>query len=214
MDNTLTGPDVFMLFIAVVGGAAAISVVVSRNVVHAALYLVVTLLSVAGAFLMLGAEFLAWTQVLVYVGAVIVLILFGLMLTRAPIGPMAQHNENGLLAVLVSVALFAFLCVVIFGAFGDKRIDVAYVGAAELGQVLYVHWAFPFMSLGFMLTVALIGAIILARKEEGEGPVTTTQDELPARDSRDVTSEPGAIGAGASGAQAAGGGSTQRGAQQ
>ena len=216
MNNTLTGPDVFMLLIAVIGGAAALSVVISRNVVHAALYLVVALLSVAGTFLMLGAEFLAWTQVLVYVGAVIILILFGLMLTRAPIGPMAQHNENGLLAVVVSIALFAFLCFVIFGAFGDRRIDLAYVGAAEFGRVLYVHWAFPFMALGFMLTVALIGAIILARKEEGEGPLTTTPEELPARDSRDVTSEPGAIGAGSAsqGAQAAGGGSTQQGAQQ
>ena len=213
MTDALTMPDVFMLLIAVIGGAAALSVVISRNVVHAALYLVITLLSVAGAFLMLGAEFLAWTQVLVYVGAVIVLILFGLMLTRAPIGPMAQHNENGVLAVVVSLALFGFLCVVIFGAFGDKRIDLAYVGAAELGQVLYVHWAFPFMALGFMLTVALIGAIILARKEDGEGPVTQTQEEVPARDSRDVTSEPGALGT-ASGAQAAGGGSTQKGAQQ
>ena len=213
MNNVLTGPDIFMLLVAVVGGAAALCVVVSRNVVHAALYLVVTLLSVAGAFLMLGAEFLAWTQVLVYVGAVIVLILFGLMLTRAPIGPMAQHNENGALAVVVSLALFGFLCFVIFQAFGDTRIELAYVGAGELGRVLYVHWAFPFMALGFMLTVALIGAIILARKEEGEGPVTQTQDELPARDSRDVTSEPGTLGT-AQGAQAAAGGSTQEGAQQ
>ncbi len=207
MPNGLTMPDVFMLLIAVVGGAAALSVVISRNVVHAALYLVVALLSVAATFLMLGAEFLAWTQVLVYVGAVIVLILFGLMLTRAPIGPMAQHNENGVLALVVSLALFGFLCVVIFGAFGDQRIDLAYVGAAELGQVLYVHWAFPFMALGFMLTVALIGAIVLARQEEGEGPVTTTQDEVAARDSRDVTAEPGAVAAGS-------GGSAQEGAQQ
>ena len=197
MNNVLTGPDIFMLLVAIIGSVGALMVVISRNVVHAALFLVVTLLSVAGAFLMMGAEFLAWTQVLVYVGAVIVLILFGLMLTRAPIGPMAQHNENGLLAFIVSVALFAFLCVVIFRAFGDVRIELSYVGALDLGEVLYVHWAFPFMSLGFMLTVALIGAIILARKEEGEGPITETDDELPSRDSRDVTTTPGSISAGA-----------------
>ena len=221
MDNVLTGPDIFMLLVAVIGGAAALSVVISRNVVHAALYLVVTLLSVAGAFLMLGAEFLAWTQVLVYVGAVIVLILFGLMLTRAPIGPMAQHNENGGLALGVSLALFAFLCYVIFAAFGDVRINLTYVGAANIGQVLYVHWAFPFMALGFMLTVALIGAIILARKEEGDGPMESVQisDEDRAeleRTSNDVTAEPGALGTGGAqtGAQAAGGGSAQTGAQQ
>jgi NADH-quinone oxidoreductase subunit J len=193
VNDVLTWPDIFMLLVAVVGGAAALSVVISRNVVHAALYLVVTLLSVAGTFLMLGAEFLAWTQVLVYVGAVIVLILFGLMLTRAPIGPMAQHNENGRLAFAVSVALFGFLAVVIFRAFGDVRIDLSYVSAAAIGEVLYVHWAFPFMALGFMLTVALIGAIILARREEGEGPVTETDEEIPARGSRDVTASPGHV---------------------
>ncbi|MPZ24534.1 MAG: NADH-quinone oxidoreductase subunit J, partial [Dehalococcoidia bacterium] len=209
MNDVLTAADIFMLLVAVTGGAAAISVVISRNVVHAALFLVVTLLSVAGTFLMLGAEFLAWTQVLVYVGAVIVLILFGLMLTRAPIGPMAQHNENGHLAFGVSTLLFLFLCLVIFRAFGDVRLDLQYTGAAALGEVIYVEWAFPFMALGFMLTVALIGAIILARREEGEGPVTDLADEIPARDSRDVTASPGAISAGARapGARAAGGGS-------
>ncbi len=195
MAEVLTLPDIFMLLIAVIGGAAALSVVTSRNVVHAALFLVVALLSVAATFLMLGAEFLAWTQVLVYVGAVIVLILFGLMLTRAPIGPMAQHNENGGLALGVSLLLFGFLCTVIFMAFGDVKINLSYVGAAAIGRVLYVHWAFPFMALGFMLTVALIGAIILARKEEGDGPTTQPADEVPARDNRDVTASPGAVSA-------------------
>ena len=192
MNDVLTWPDIFMLFVAVIGGASALSVVISRNVVHAALYLVVTLLSVAGSFLMLGAEFLAWTQVLVYVGAVIVLILFGLMLTRAPIGPMAQSNENGRLAFGISTALFAFLCVVIFRAFGDVRIEPSYVSAGALGEVLYTQWAFPFMALGFMLTVALIGAIILARREEGEGPISEEEFEQPAISSGgDVTAEPG-----------------------
>lgn len=166
----MTGQDVAMLFVAVMGGAAALLVVTSRNVVHAALYLVVTLLSVAGTFLVVGAEFLAWTQVLVYVGAVIILILFGLMLTRAPIGPMAQHNENGRLAAGVSLALFLFLAVLIWRAFGNETFPTTQVTAADLGEHLYIHWAFPFMVLGFFLTVALIGAIILARREEGEGP--------------------------------------------
>ena len=201
MNDVLTGPDVFMLLVAVIGGAAALSVVISRNVVHAALYLVVTLLAVGGTFLMLGAEFLAWTQVLVYVGAVVVLILFGLMLTRAPIGPMAQHNENGRLAMIVSLLLFGFLCVMIFGAFGDTRIELSYVGAADLGRVLYVQWAFPFMVLGFLLTIALIGAIILARQEEGEGPLPPEQDEIPAAGITDVTASPGAVAPDPEGAQ-------------
>ncbi len=186
-----TYQEVIFWVLAVIMTVAAIRVVTTRNVVHAALFLVVTLLSVAGTFLMLGAEFLAWTQVLVYVGAVIVLILFGLMLTRAPIGPMAQHNENGSLALVVSLGLFGFLCVVIFQAFGDVRLELTYTGAAAIGQVLYVEWAFPFMALGFMLTVALIGAIILARREEGEGPAPTRAEEEMRAFSADVTASPG-----------------------
>lgn len=166
----MTLPDLLMLVVLVVGGASAILVVTARNVVHAALYLVVALLSVAAAFLVLGAEFLAWTQVLVYVGAVVVLILFGLMLTRAPIGPMEGEGDNRRLALATSVALFGFLVTMIYRGFGAIRLPLTVTRTADLGEVLYVHWAFPFMTLGFFLTVSLVGAIILARKEEGEGP--------------------------------------------
>lgn len=193
----MTGPEVFMLGAVVVGGAASLLVVTARNVVHAALFLVIALVSVAASFLWLGAEFLAWAQVLVYVGAVIVLILFGLMLTRAPIGPMTQHNENRKLAVTVSVGLFALLMVANFASFGDVRIDLTQTSAAPLGEVLYVAWAFPFVVLGFLLTVALIGALVLARREEGEGPLPDEgpEEELPeaAREPApsDATTTPG-----------------------
>ena len=175
----MTVQDVVMLAVAVVGGAAALLVVTARNVVHAALYLVVALLAVAGTFLVVGAEFLAWTQVLVYVGAVVVLILFGLMLTRAPIGPMAQHNDNARLALITSLALFGFLTTMILRAFGDTPLPLTVTTAGDLGDVLYVHWAFPFMVLGFFLTVALIGAIVLARREEGEGPDPQLEPGVP-----------------------------------
>jgi NADH-quinone oxidoreductase subunit J len=193
----MTIQDVVMLVIAVLGGAAALLVVTSRNVVHAALYLVVALLSVAGTFLVVGAEFLAWTQVLVYVGAVVVLILFGLMLTRAPIGPMAQHNDNGRLAFGVSVAVFAFLVTLIWMAFGGETFAPVWVSAGDLGEVLYVHWAFPFMALGFFLTVSLVGAIILARREEGEGPDPASDPSIAEQTGRpepaytDASSTPG-----------------------
>lgn len=173
----MTAPDIVMLVTGVIGGTAALLVVTSRNVVHAALYLVVALLSVAAAFLALGAEFLAWAQVLVYVGAVVVLILFGLMLTRAPIGPMAQHNENRKLALGISSALFGLLVVLIFLSFGDRQIDLQHTTAALIGEQLYIPWAFPFMVLGFFLTVSLIGAIIIARREEGEGPPPFADDD-------------------------------------
>ena len=201
-----------MLVIFVIGGAAALLVVTSRNVVHAAVYLVVALLSVAATFLVLGSEFLAWAQVLVYVGAVIILILFGLMLTRAPIGPMAQENELGnALPLAVSGGLFAILVTLIWTSFGTETINLANpTRAVDLGEFLYVEWAFPFMVLGYFLTVALIGAVVVARREEGEGPLPEDRldDELPPHYS-DVTGAPGALPVGS-----APGGSAPEGTQE
>ena len=82
--ETVNGQEVAFLILAVIGGLAGLLVVTSRNVVHAALYLVVALASVAGVYLLLAAPFVAFVQVIIYVGAIVVLILFGIMLTRAP----------------------------------------------------------------------------------------------------------------------------------
>lgn len=182
-----------MLGVAVVGGASALLVVMSHNVVHSALYLVIALLSVAGTFLLLGAEFLAWAQVLVYVGAVVILILFGLMLTRAPIGPMPEERTVGPLFPLVpAVGLFGVLAVLSYQEFGSTRIDLTVVRTSALGEQIYVVWAFPFMVLGFFLTVALIGAVVIARREEGEGPLPDAADEvLPEPSFTDATPNPG-----------------------
>ena len=186
--------DVAMLGVAVVGGGAALLVVMSHNVVHSALYLVIALLSVAGTFLLLGAEFLAWAQVLVYVGAVVVLILFGLMLTRAPIGPMPQESDVGPWFPLVPAGgLFAVLSYLTFTQFGDERIELAVVRTSALGEQIYVAWAFPFMVLGFFLTVALIGAVVIARREEGEGPIPAEEHEALEPTSTDATSWPGRV---------------------
>ena len=175
----MSGQDIVMLGIAIIGGAAGVLVVTARNVVHSALYLVLALLSVAGTFLVLGAEFLAWAQVLVYIGAVVVLILFGLMLTRAPIGSTAQGNELGrLLPVTVSGGMFVFLLVTLWLSYGETTIVLTPTLTSELGAVLYTQWAFPFMTIGFFLTVALIGAVTIARREEGEGPLPEELEPL------------------------------------
>src|SRR5688500_18911516 len=98
--------EYIFLVIAAVTTFAAIRLVTVKNLVHGALYLVVTLLGVAIVFLLLTAEFVAWVQVLIYVGAVIVLLLFGLMLTRTPIGRTALDRQQRALAVPVALALF------------------------------------------------------------------------------------------------------------
>jgi NADH-quinone oxidoreductase subunit J len=188
--------DIFMLLVLIVGGAAALFVVTNKNVIHAALSLVVVMLGVAACFLLLGAEFLAWTQVLVYPGAVIVLILFGLMLTRAPIGPTEVDSDNTRLAAGVSLALFGFLMTLIVMSFSNVQLALTVTTTISLAEFLYVEWAFPLLAMGFLLTVALVGAVIIARQEEGDGPLPDDGDftdptEVPPARAGDSYAEPG-----------------------
>lgn len=155
------------LVIALLMVFAAVRVVSSPNVVHAALMLVVALAGSAALFLMLGAEFVAWTVVLVYIGAVIVLFLFGLMITRAPTGRDSvrlDHERRGP-ALLVSVATFVTITWTTTSAFKDAVIPDGVVGAGEIGDVLFSRYVLPFEAVSFVLLAALIGGIVLARKD-------------------------------------------------
>ena len=99
---------------------AALCVVSTKNVVHAALWLVMVLSGVAAQYILASAEFVAASQILVYIGAVMVLFLFGIMLTRAQIGKEAGLNNKGwALGIPVGLALFGLLAWVILDAFGD-----------------------------------------------------------------------------------------------
>ncbi|MDQ5816012.1 MAG: NADH-quinone oxidoreductase subunit J, partial [Actinomycetota bacterium] len=103
----------------------AVRVVTAQNVVHAALYLVGTLLGAASIYIMLLAEFVAWAQVLIYVGAIVVLMLFGLMLTRAPIGKTNFDNDQRLIAALCAAAVFGVTSYIMWDAFKDEKINFA-----------------------------------------------------------------------------------------
>ena len=102
---------------------AAFRLVTTKNVVRAALFLAIVLAGAAGQFLLLAAEFVAWVQVLVYIGAVVVLLLFGVMLTRAPIGhPAELDNDQRWLAALVALLLLGALIAVLSDALGKQKI--------------------------------------------------------------------------------------------
>ena len=106
---------------------SAIRVVTTKNVVHAALYLVVTLGGSAAIFLLLGAEFVAWTVVLFYIGAIVVLFLFGIMITRAPLGyetRLSHPRRVRVGAALASGALFVLIGGSMLDAFGDDPLPV------------------------------------------------------------------------------------------
>ncbi len=143
-------------------------VVTAKNVVHAALFLVGALAGTAALFLLLSAEFVAWVLVLVYIGAVIVLFLFGIMITRAPTGPSAEIDHRR----KAPAALAAFLTFVVtagssVSAFGAQALtDVGGGTSTELlGEELLSRFVIPFEVVSFVLLGALIGGITLARKD-------------------------------------------------
>lgn len=159
-------PGVFVGIFGVLCAVAAVAVVVSRNVVRAALYLVVVLGAIGVLFLILGAEFVGWTQILIYVGAVIVLLLFGLMLTAAPIGRTALDNQQRGIALLSAAAVFAVFTGLIWNAFGDERITLeGPTRTQEVAQSLFERFILPFELVSVLLLAALIGAIVLAKKD-------------------------------------------------
>ncbi len=165
----MTGLDLIFLVVALITAAGAIMTVTSHNLVHAALFLAVTLAGIAGVFLVMRADFLAMVQLVVYVGAVAVLFLFGLMLTRAPIGREALDSQHRGLALGVSGTLFVLLSVLIIDAFGDVRVaTVTGPRIGDLGFALFRDWVLPFEVLSMLLLAALIGAILLSRREDGE----------------------------------------------
>lgn len=150
---------------------AAIRVVTSRNVIHAALYLVVTLLGAATIYVLLYAEFVAWVQVLVYVGAIVVLMLFGLMLTRADIGKSNFDNDQRLLAAVCSAAMFGVTSWVLIDAFEGQEIDLSRTtgtSTASLGDAIFSAYVLPFEVVSVLLLAALVGAVVIARRDTEE----------------------------------------------
>ena len=148
--------------VAVVGGLLAVT---TRHVVHAALWLVVALVGVAGSLLVLGAELVALVLVLVYVGAVVVLVLFALMLTRAPIGPDLEHRAGGW-RTLAAAGLGAALAVLlgsVLAPLGGAAVERADVTSTQVAAQLFGTWVWPFELLSLLLLVALVAALAVSR---------------------------------------------------
>jgi len=164
----VTGQEAAFLVLAVVGGLAGLLVVTSRNIVHAALYLVVALSSVAGTYLLLAAPFIAFVQVIIYVGAIVVLILFGIMLTRAPVGRRVLDNtlRARVGAFAIGLGVFTMLTWFMADAWRGERIAGQEVTAtAALGTSIFRNYVLPFEAVSILLLAALIGAIVLARRD-------------------------------------------------
>ncbi len=147
---------------------AAIRVVTTKNVVHAALHLVVVLAGVAAIYILLAAEFTAVVQVLVYIGAIVVLFLFGIMLTRAPIGITSDlDNDQRGLALVVSLFLLGVLGAVLDDAYGSTKLatDTAIQTTGDVGTSIFQDYVIPFEVVSILLLAALIGAVVIARRD-------------------------------------------------
>ena len=162
----MTARDVVFALIGVIAAASAVLAVTTRHVVHAALWLVVCLGTVAGCYVVLGAELVALVQVLVYVGAVVVLVLFALMLTRAPIGPnrdLATPVWQRLLAAVLGVAVAALLAATLVPLVGEVPVASANGSTQAVATAVFGTWVWPFELLSVLLLAALIGAFALAK---------------------------------------------------
>ena len=159
--------NVFFGVIALVMVVSAIRCVTTRNVVHAALWLVLVLAGSAAQFILLGSEFVAVTQVLVYIGAIIVLFLFGIMLTKASMGDDdSVATEKRLMASLVAVLLAVVMGIALIDSYSDTRVVIDEPQRfGVVSDAIFSQYIVAFEAVSVLLLAALIGAIVVARKE-------------------------------------------------
>jgi NADH-quinone oxidoreductase subunit J len=147
---------------------AALAVVISKNLFHSALFMILSFVGVAGLYVLLEAGFLAAVQILVYVGAISILIIFAIMLTRRLMAKdLVQRNAQWGISALVALLLFAMLGFVLLRVnWPVVEATVPSESISILGQKLMSTYALPFEVASVLLLVALVGSIIIARERE------------------------------------------------
>ncbi len=155
----------------IIASVSAFRVVTARNVFHSALFLVLTLFSVAGIYVLLAAEFLAGVQVLIYVGAITILIIFAIMLTHQISNKsIRQTNEQVLPAVLIVLIFFAMsIATLLLTSWPTAASELPSDNIFRIGQLLMTTYVIPFEVVSIVLLVALIGAIVISRREKRSG---------------------------------------------
>jgi NADH-quinone oxidoreductase subunit J len=159
--------NIFFGITAFIMAVGAVRVVTTKNVVHGALWLMVVLAGVAGNFILLAAEFAAVVQVLVYIGAIVVLFLFGIMLTRAPIGRESNLDNNERIpSLLVGLLVFGLLASVLAKQWGTQHVHPKTVQTTALvANSIFHDYVIPFEAVSVVLLAALVGAVVIARRD-------------------------------------------------
>jgi NADH:ubiquinone oxidoreductase subunit 6 (subunit J) len=147
--------------LAIVAAISAVTILFVREVFHAALLLIVCLLCVAGIFVVFNAEFLAVVQLIVYAGGVLLLIIFGIMLTvRNKAGELEETSSNKFISVVIGLSLMSILVYALGNPVTGNRVDD--LSIENIGVLLMTRFAMPFEVAGALLLVSLIGAILAA----------------------------------------------------
>jgi len=158
------------LILSVITLLGALLAVLLRNLVHCVLSLILFFLGVAGHYFLLRADFLAAVQILIYIGAVAVLILFAIMLTRNVTGTEGPREVFGMKWWSGGVIAAALAAGVLRAVINDPVSQAgssaqANSSVAEIGKALVGHWVVPFEAMAVLLTAALIGAVVIALEE-------------------------------------------------
>jgi NADH-quinone oxidoreductase subunit J len=177
---------VILAALTVVSAVAAMSL---RNLVHCALCLVVTFGGLAAFYLKLGAPFVGWAQVLIYVGAVAILIVFAILLTRSDAPSQPIGSRSWLVGVAVAVLVFAVLARAILTSAIVRQELPAYrePSVRDIGRELMTRYVLPLEATGLLLTAATIGAVIIALEEPGTKRKKTDGNVSPATPSNPST---------------------------
>lgn len=153
------------IIIAIVTLAGALAAATLPKLIHAALCLVVAFVGLAAFFFLLGAEFVGLVQVFVYIGAVAVLIVFTILLTRRDVDKPDKFNWGG---VIVAIAVFGGLLWAILHtpSVGITAAQISPLTVKQIGEVLMTNYVWPLQCVGLLLTAALIGALVLVMEEK------------------------------------------------
>ena len=160
------GTVVFFVF-AIMSIAAAWGVVTSKNIVHSALYLALSFSGVAVLYVLMNADFLAAVQLLIYMGAISIMVVFAVMLTlRGDVCESNPVNSSWGWGALVSVAVFIIIALVVLGNADWRLLPTPWDStgsASDMSLLLLTQYMIPFEAAAVLLTVALVGAVILAK---------------------------------------------------
>jgi len=161
-------PVLIFAFVSLVTLGGAIAVVTNKNILHSAFYLILSFVGVAAIYVMLEAPFIAVVQVLVYIGAIAILIVFAIMLTRRLMSKeLEQHNKQWIPSALGALALFVVLGWIVYTAgWPAHEGAVPAEPISQLGQDLLTTYLVPFEIASVLLLAALVGAILIGRETE------------------------------------------------